>query len=104
MVHAHGLSSAARLALFTIELDCMEPGIVLIQETWRKASGESMQIGDWRVHFSGNENTPRGSGTGIAIHKSMQVKSWKHVSGIITSIRMQYVKTNDGHVDLQPLR
>ena len=75
-INAHGLSTETKMQELREEPEQMEPGVVLLQETWRKASGESFHISAWRVCFSGSEPRPRGSSTGIAVRQSLLVQEF----------------------------
>ena len=65
-------------------------GILLIQETWRRDPAERLNIGEWIFYGTGNAIKPKGNGTGILIHKSIQVESWHFISSRLTAVRIQH--------------
>ena len=61
-----------------------------MQETWRAAAAESIQVGDWMFYGTGKKENRWGNGTGIMVHKTIKVKSWHHISPRITAVRIPY--------------
>ena len=72
-------------------------GILLLQETWRRDPAERLDIGEWIFYGTGNANKPKGNGTGILIHKSIQVESWHFITSRLTAIR---IKRRNKHIML----
>ena len=89
-LNVRGLSTEARILELEKEASTNEKGILLIQETWRKEETERLSIGSWIFYGPGSQKCPRGNGTGILIHKSIQVESWHHIDPRITAIRIPY--------------
>ena len=89
-LNVRGLSTEARILELEKEASTSETGILLIQETWMKEETERLNIGSWIFYGTGNQECPRGNGTGILIHKSIQVESWHHIDPRITAIRIPY--------------
>ena len=76
-----------------IEMKDMEPGIVLLSETWRTHPKETFRLGEWTFLGTGQERA-RGTGTAILIHQSIEIQRWEHISARATSVR---VKMGKGH-------
>ena len=59
-------------------------------ETWRPESPERLDIGNCFFYGADKQETPRGNGAGIPVHKSIEVESWHHIASRITAIRVPY--------------
>ena len=72
------------------EAELSGKGILLIQETWRPEHKERVNLGRWTFFGTGNKENPRGNGTGILVHQSIEVEAWYHIAPRITGIRIAY--------------
>ncbi len=72
------------------EAELSGKGILLVQETWRPEATERISIGKWTFFGTGNKDKPRGNGTGILVHESIDVESWHHIASGIAAIRIPY--------------
>ena len=91
------MSTKVRLEELEQEAELSGRGILLIQETWRPEHKERINIGKWTFFGTGNTENPRGNGTGILVHQSIEVESWYHIAPRITGIRIAY---GDKHMSI----
>ena len=89
-LNVRGISSEARLKELEQEAEGCKSGVLLVQETWRRNTAERINIGNWIFYGTGNAEKPRGNGTGVLIHRSIQIESWHYISSRLTAIRIQH--------------
>ena len=89
-LNVRGMSTKESLDELEQEAELSSTGILLIQETWRPETKERINIGKWTFFGTGNKERPRGNGTGILVHESIEVESWYHITARITGIRIPY--------------
>ena len=89
-LNVRGMSTKGRVEELEQEANLSGKGILLIQETWRPEQKERINIGKWTFFGTGNAENPRGNGTGILVHQSIEVESWYHIAPRITGIRIAY--------------
>ena len=90
LIDIRGLSTEGRLNELEQESRGREHGILLLQETRGPESADRLNIGNYIFHGTSNQDTPRGNGTGILVHKSIEVESWHHIASGITAVRVPY--------------
>ncbi len=89
-LNVRGMSTKESLEELEQEAELSGKGILLVQETWRPEHEERIIIGKWTFFGTGNKERPRGNGTGILVHQSIEVESWYHIAPRITGIRIAY--------------
>ncbi len=89
-LNVRGMSTKESLDELEQEAVVSGKGILLVRETWRPEATERISIGKWTLYGTGNKEKPRGNGTGILVHESIEVESWHHIASGITAIRIPY--------------
>ena len=87
-LNVRSISTEAKLKELEQDASQSRSGILLVQETWRNCAAERISIGNWVFYGTGDVQKPKGNGTGVMVHKSIQVESWHYVSPRITAVRI----------------
>ena len=74
-----------------LEMKNIEPGTVLLSETWPKDPKETFRLGEWTFLGTGQARA-RGTGTAVLIHQSIEIQKGEHISARATSVRVKVGK------------